>query len=262
MHNYIVFNGKNSVNNFGLVIDQQPESAHASKRGDLYQVAGRNGTFVREDGVFDNYEQVYDINFIGNAYSKGRDVATWLLGSSGYCRLEDSYESDYYRLARYAGPLNIESILLHCGRGSIVFDCQPQRYLKTGETAVTLFQNVNIASIVTQSATISNATSFQAKPLIKITGRGQIRIMSEGPDPGTEITDITLDLGAGSSDVNFDIDCDSYAMSIPSAITYHTTYPVLTTLFPGTNTISLTNVGLTNPGYVTKLEIVPRWWTI
>ena len=58
------------------------------------------------------------------------------------------------------------------------------------------------------------------------------------------------------------IDCASFEVSEPSWVTYKTLYPILPTLQPGRNQLSVTNVGTDKTGYITKLEIIPRWWTV
>ena len=123
---------------------------HASRRGDLISIPGRNGVIVREDGSFDTYEQEYQISFSQAAqnrdpYQTARDIAVWLLGSRGFCRLEDIFEPEYFRLARYSGA----------------FDVQPQRYLKSGETPI------SYEGDSTTSFAITNPTRFEARPLLK-----------------------------------------------------------------------------------------------
>lgn len=267
MHNYIVFNGKNSVNNFGLVIDQLPESAHASRHGDLYQIAGRNGTFVHEDGTFENYEQVYDVNFIGNAFSKGRDVATWLLGSRGYCRLEDSYEPDFYRLARYAGPLNIENVLQQGARASIVFDCRPERYLKSGETAITAMSNVYAAQSPSVTYDLVNPTGQVARPIIRVTGQGGIRFAVTPANASADVV-IEMAIGTTTTTVTVIIDCETYTVTdtsgndMSSRVSFvdQDGYPEFPKLQSGVTVVK--QIPFNGGGYIQSLEIVPRWWSL
>ena len=163
----IIFNGISSQD-FGLVVEKVPSSVHASRRGNLISIPGRNGVIVREDGSFDTYAQEYDIWFseskeYGNrsAYDMARDIAVWLLGASGFCRLEDDFEPEHYRLARYSGALDVDMILLQCGKARLTFDFQPQRYLKSGDTPISYEgDSSTVFSIV-------NPTKFEARPLLK-----------------------------------------------------------------------------------------------
>ena len=164
MRSTIYFDGKSSAD-FGLIVEYFPESVHAARRGELIPIPGRNGVIVREDGAFDTYSQQYQVwfrNTMGrDTYQKARDVAEWLLSASGFCRLEDTYEPEHFRLARFVGPLNIETVLCDHGRATLEFDVQPQRYLKSGETPI------SYEGDSTTTFSITNPTLFEARPLLK-----------------------------------------------------------------------------------------------
>lgn len=132
------FDGKNSAD-FGLLMASDPEAIHPARRGKSSQIVGRNGVFVREDGSYDTYTQTYDVMLDSQSdgvYARSRAVANWLLGSRGFCRLEDTFEPDVFKLARYAKQLSVENRLTRFGRAQIAFEVQPQRYLKSGEVEI------------------------------------------------------------------------------------------------------------------------------
>lgn len=161
----IYFNGKSSQD-FGLIVEQLPPSVHASRRGDSITVPGRNGVILREDGSFDTYTQEYIVWFSENEtnrnpYQTARDIAVWLLGASGFCRLEDTFEPEHYRLARFSGEFNVDTVLLNYGKAVLSFDVQPQRYLKSGENAISYEGDSSTAF------SIVNPTQFEARPLLK-----------------------------------------------------------------------------------------------
>lgn len=169
----IIFNGTSS-DDFGLVVEKLPPSIHAARRGDLISIPGRNGVIVREDGSFDTYQQEYKIWFNDSVqnhdvYEIARDIAVWLLGTPGFCRLEDVFEPDHFRLAKYSGEYNVDTVLMECGKATLVFDVQPQRYLKSGESPLTFTGGA--------IATIMNPTQFEARPLLKFSN------VSSSPSP-------------------------------------------------------------------------------
>lgn len=135
----ITFNGRSS-DEFGCTIEERPAHTRGSRRGELIEVPGRNGAMALEDGSYTTYTQSYVVAFKeGDAtppHRRAAQVAEWLLGSSGFCRLEDSFEPGFYRLARFSGPLNIGQVVNAYGRCTLEFECQPQRYLKTGEVRI------------------------------------------------------------------------------------------------------------------------------
>ena len=205
----ITFNGTSS-DDFGLIVEKLPPSVHASRRGDLISIPGRNGVIVREDGSFDTYQQEYQISFTQAAqsrdpYQTARDIAVWLLGSSGFCRLEDGFEPEHFRLARYAGEYNVDTVLMEYGKATLTFDVQPQRYLKSGETPLT-FQGGSVY-------TITNPTQFEARPLLKFTDTSSTP--SFVPVAITLNEDYIINSGGAVVDVSGDASMLGYAVSSP-----------------------------------------------
>jgi len=142
----IRFNGISSAD-FGCTIERRPNHTRGSRRGKLIEVPGRNGAAVLEDGSFTTYTQEYVMAFKEGdtmpPYKRAAQVAEWLLGSRGFCRLEDDFEPNVYRMARYAGALNIEQVADKYGQVVLEFECQPQRYSKVGETEISVESSVD-----------------------------------------------------------------------------------------------------------------------
>ena len=242
----IFYNGRPSTD-FGIIVEKYPPINHGSKRGEAYTIPGRNGTFYTEDGTYDNYIQPYDVAIIEKnrgAAARCADIAAWL-AVPGFLRLEDSFEPEYFKLARYAGPLNVEQIMGRYGRCTLEFECQPERWLKSGEIP-----------IVTTSATViggRNLTPNTTKPLLKIT-RSSSTTVSQGNQ-----TLFTIG-GYDSDDKDVIIDCaegtimSGGGVDLYGSTTFATDYHVFPTLKPGDNVIWATNS--------TRIEIVPRWYVL
>ena len=270
----ILFNGRPSTD-FEMIVTEYPVLSRGVRRGDAYQIAGRNGTRVREDDTFENYTMTYKVGFPEDQSGPSittAEIAEWLLGSRGYCRLEDSFEPEFYRLARYAGPLNVSQLLDKYGQAPLAFDCQPERYLKSGENAVKLFENVSDLSRPA-TAKIHNPTEFIAAPLIRITGTGEFLILKPAHHT-VDAMEIIVTLDSSEAET-IEIDCASYAIRTVSELAgsvvygeasgkvrYLTHYPTLARLDPGENTIQLELVDVLNQPNIQKFEIVPRWWTV
>ena len=274
MEDIILFNGRPSTD-FEMIVTEYPVLSRGVRRGDSYQIAGRNGTQIREDDTFENYTMTYKVAFPedrGPSVTTA-EIARWLLGSSGFCRLEDTFEPNFYRLARYAGPLNVSQLLDKCGEAPLAFDCQPERFLKSGEKAVMLFENVDLVrDSHGVSATIHNPTAFDAAPLIRFTGTGSFVITKPAQHAADAMQiGVTLD---NDNAQTIEIDCKSYAVNYvetvagaemrsnaSAAIRYLTTYPTLTRLAEGENIVRLEPFDVMHPAQLTKFEIIPRWWT-
>lgn len=259
----IWFNGVSSAD-LGLIVEAYPVSAHGTRRGEPQQIAGRNGYFVSEEGTFDNYVQPFAVAIREGmdrpAHLRCADVAKWLLGSSGYCRLETSFEPEHFRFARFAGPINIEQIMGRWGRCTLEFDCQPQRYLINGEKPVdvleTLWQEPWFS--------IKNPTGFTARPLLRMFAIGtDIRITFKIGDEENEIG-----LNFGDGDIIF-IDCETYrAYNIngepcDSRLSFYTgPYHEFFKLGPGHTDITTAVASSGDYDQIVEFEIIPRWWTL
>lgn len=263
MEDMILFNGRSSTD-FEMIVTEYPVLSRGVRRGDSYQIAGRNGTQIREDNTFENYIMTYKVGFpegqIGPSATTA-EIAKWLLGSRGYCRLEDSFEPDFYRLARYAGPLNISQLLDKYGTAPLTFDCQPERYLKTGEKAVTALESV--PPLMAASFELSNPTGQIARPLIRITGQGELQFAVDAV--GYERVAVRVLLETKNTVI---IDSDTYKVTYPDGAEANNavdlknglSYPIWPVLGPGVNTIS--NIQRNTGGVIEKLEIIPRWWSL
>ncbi|MEY8515320.1 hypothetical protein AALC25_00060 [Lachnospiraceae bacterium 29-84] len=131
----IVFNGKSSKD-YGIQVEHPPGYQTPARDYEMIHVPGRNGDILIDNGSFQNVDREYQIA-VG---SKGEDftgmankISEWLHSASGYARLEDSYEPEYYRMASCADGITVENLLRHAGRATLTFNCKPQRFLKSGE---------------------------------------------------------------------------------------------------------------------------------
>lgn len=232
----IVYNGKNS-HDLGIVVEEVPNLSRPARKFDSYVVPGRSGTIIEQYDAYDNITKKYNIwftdYFYKNLYSpvKAREVAEWLYTSSGYMKLEDDFEPEYFRLAYFNGPLDIENLMQKYGKTTISFECRPERYLKSGD------------EWINSPSKIINPFLFDAKPLLKIEGSGTITVTIQGQTfTLTNITDYVY------------VDCeamDCYRQSAENMNSHFSgTFPKLK---PGNNNISISS-GI--------IKVKPRFWTI
>lgn len=232
----ITFNSISS-NDYGVVVQRRPNMIHAARSVDSVTIPGRNGDLLIDNNRFNNYTQTYEVyckSTRGLIQEAVTSFSAWLLSPAGYRRLEDSYESDYYRMARFVGPVDAENLINTFGTCELQFDCQPQRWLKSGEETIT---------VLTSAYRLSNPTDFDARPLIRVYGTGTLTV-------GSRIVEIN------ACDTYVDLDCE-----LQDAFKSGTNcngdievgeFPILS---PGTNNIQIS-------GSITQLTITPRWWTI
>ena len=235
MRNYLTFAGKD-CRDFGVYISGQGTFSAPARAYEFIDVPGRNGALVGTDKRLENLELTYPAFAYANFREAIRGFRSFLLSQVGYKRLVDTYHPDEFRLACYAGPFEPDVMKTNrAGTFDIVFNCKPQRYLISGETA----------QVLTETGTVYNPTLFDAQPLIRVYGSGTLRIGA---------STITV---AQSTHEYIDIDCelmDAYngATNCNSLIMLSSNdFPVLP---PGETGISFTGI--------TRVEITPRWWQL
>ena len=219
-----------------VIVERYPSISIPARKQEKVSVPGRNGDILIQTDAFENVPQRYDI-YISAEKPKlpriARLVTEWLC-VKGYQRLEDSYFLDSFRLASYAGSLEIENILNRFGRASIEFDCKPQRFLLDGE----------IVAKYTGAGEIVNPTPFASAPLIKVNGSGSGTVT---------IGSTTVSLTGISGYVYLDSDIqDAYKGLENKNASMTGNFPKIES---GLQVVSFT-------GGITSLEITPRWWTL
>ena len=233
----VIFNGISSQD-LHIQVQTEPDYDFPEKDYEVTHVPGRNGDIVIDQGSWQNVSRKYNLamDAVKISYTEvASKLVQWLHSASGYARLEDSYEPDFYRMAMYKDSGSISNIYNKAGQIEVEFTCKPQRYFKSGE----------VADIFTTSTEYRNPTDFPAKPLIKIHGSGS----------GT--------VGIGMYTVTINDILDGMIVDSEQQDTYKdqtncnsrvsiAEYPKLAS---GNNAISIS-------GGVTSIEIIPRWWTL
>lgn len=235
MVSYFIYNGKSSLE-FNIGIEQCRSYPSAARSIERQTIPGRAGELLRDTGTYTNVTQPYEIYFKGKVdgmTAAASKIVQWLMSVQGYCRLEDSYEPDCYRLASYAGPFDAVNWMNLYGRTTIEFDCMPQHWLKSGETPVS----------VTNGQHLQNDWQ-PALPLLQLTGvgDGELTVGSStititGIDGGLTIDSDTQNAYDGTTNKN-------------SIITVSGGFPVLAT---GETIVTFS-------GGITAVQITPRWW--
>lgn len=231
----IIFNNKSSAD-CRIQVAHPPGYAYPERDYTITHIPGRNGDIIQDNGCYKNVERTYEVSFDAlneDFATYANVVSAWLHSTTGYARLEDSYEPNYYRMATYQESNIFENLYNQAGTATIVFECKPQRFLKTGDNTITI-QN---------SLTIMNPTGFEAYPLFKVTGTSGVLTVNGNSITFSSIDDFVM------------LDCelqDAYKENINKNSTISGMFPVLKT---GSNTISWT-------GDISSVTMKPRWWTI
>lgn len=235
--NSLTFDGENSLD-YGVYITGNAVYNAPERVVDMITIPGRNGALSLDQGRFENITVTYPAGTFGSSQSEFAsaisDFRNALASRHNYVRIEDDYHTDEFRLGLYKSGLEVDPVSMNrAGEFDIVFDCKPQRFLKSGENVYTR----------TASGSINNPTLFEARPLLVVTGTGNLTV--NGVQIAISATPTTIDCEAmeaynGTKSRNSDI------VLTPNK------FPILK---PGNNTITLGSG-------ITKVEITPRWWRI
>lgn len=161
-HKRLYFNGKWS-DELDLVIQSDPVYNYPEKDVTATHVPGRNGDILIDTGSYKNVSRSYSLGVgfkSGTTFiSNSEEIIQWLKTADGYSRLEDDYDPDVYRYARYSASGSLTNLYDEATTISVQFECKPQRFLKDGE---------NEMDISVPSGVIVNPTEYEALPKIEI----------------------------------------------------------------------------------------------
>lgn len=191
------FDGTSS-RNYGVYITGEAVYNAPERDVEMITIPGRNGTFAMDKGRFENITVSYPASIAASTEADYRqalsDFRNFLCSKKGYVRLSDDYNPDEYRMAVYKSGLEVTTAQLRAGEFDIVFECKPQRFLTSGETAATVANN----------GTLTNPTAFDASPTLQVTGYGNITANGyEIELANTTVGAVTLADPTDSSSVTF-----------------------------------------------------------
>lgn len=246
-----------SSEDVGVVVERFPDQPGPARRLETVQIPGRNGDLIIDSGAYDNYTQEYEVYFhagINRTPHAARKVRAWLAASTSYQRLDDSYDPEYFRMAYYAGPSDIENIMNEFGRMTISFVCKPQRWRKDGENIVTLEGKAETGQYT--GGTLYNFEQFASLPYMKVYGSDEggeilVRHFDENGDMDKS-NSLTIKSITGYIEIDSETQ-NAYRGTLNANDTV--SIAEFPQLLPGKNQI------LYNSG-IDKIEIKPRWWTI
>lgn len=238
--NYFIFNGTSS-NSLNLMVDGLETYGAPGRRLEKVTVPGRNGDILIEEGTYENYIARYLITVKDDIQNKARTLANWLLSSRGYCRLEDSYNPNSYRMAAmYTNVSYAINNLIESGTCTLEFDCKPQRYLKSGEDLVSISPS--------SYEDFTNPTAHTALPLIYVDAGGSQFTVGTNVVTFTMVPD-TIIVDCETMETYFEQGGGSAANLVTFSEVY---YPEI----PGGETVRVSTAA------DTTIEIAPRWWEL
>lgn len=220
----------------GIQLQAPIEFSEAVPIVEAQTIPGRNGDLILETGSYENRGASASCFCLQKDVEKAISLAgRFLMGEKGYRRLETSDDPDHYWMARVENSPQIAMRLRTLAPFEIGFDCKPQRFLKSGESAISF----------ASSGTIENPYGQTAKPLVTIYGQGdgvftigEYSVSIKGMDGVLYLDSETQNAYNDDGNQNNKINA-----------------PVFPMIESGENVVGFT-------GGITSVEIVPRWWEV
>lgn len=202
-------------------------------------VAGRSGDLHVYTGAWKNLKGTVSCYLAGEQGNLSASERLAILGAflkptEGYQKLKVDTDEGYYRMARVVAMPENAVRLGFLAPFSLTFDCKPQHYLDSGDEEVT----------ATNGGTITNPTSQQSFPIIRLEGSGAGSITVNGHTVSVTNADgaiIDSELMKGYTQGTGDL-----------VVARGSDFPVLNA---GANSISWT-------GGVSGAYITPRWFEV
>jgi len=239
--NYFEYKGIRS-SDMGIRIESKNVFSGPEYEMDFLSIPGRDGDLIAGGGRFPNVQVTYSVFIPAKTTSelaqKITTVKNWLYsGLNSYHTLSDTYDTDFFRHAVYAGKLDIEDEMNRIGIFTVSFSCKPYRYDETGTVSTTLSASGDV---------LLNPYPFISRPILRIegNGKGTLTIQSEGNNATWNFTDIDGYVEVDSEQMNFYKDAEPKNDTVSGE-----GFPLL---FPGENAISFS-------GGITAVSVIPRW---
>ena len=256
-HEYFTYDSLKSCD-YGVWISGENTFVAPERDVEIIEVPGRNGTLSIDNGRWKNIQFVYPCFMSGDFLTNFQTFKAKLLTKKGYLKLEDTYHSGYYRMARVrAGIVPKPGAYNKSAKFNVAFDCWPQLFLTSGDTVQTIVSSGSITggpADVGATPALPEITIYLKNPTTYSAKTGSITV-------GTRTISFTsLPYLSGYSD-EVTINCEEKEITqetitpgIPVSVASYFTGD-----FPN---LTQQTVSVSYSGDIRKLEIKPRWWTI
>ena len=176
--------GNVTSSTYGIYVSGEGLFNAPVRSAEVISIPGRNGAYILDEGKFENITVTYRVfnqeKSLNDFRTKLANLRNALCSQIGYQRLTDTFHPNEYRMAAFIDGVEVKPVEYNtASEFEIKFECKPQRFLTSGETAQT----------ITSGSTITNPTLFDARPQLQLWGVGTISL------GGNEITLVGEDIG-------------------------------------------------------------------
>ncbi|MCD8049050.1 MAG: hypothetical protein LUG52_05510 [Clostridia bacterium] len=165
---YLTFNGKSSKD-FLLYLSAPGIYNSPSPDVEATSIPGLNGDLIQNNAKsgmrrFQNVDIKYEAFFFNGLPRKTAAVKSWLLSPTGYCKLQDTYAPDFFRMGMCTSAVEFDVSRQKTAEMEMVFNCKPQRWSVEGQKPI---------SLTASGEVLRNPFDFYSQPLISVQGAGE-----------------------------------------------------------------------------------------
>jgi predicted phage tail component-like protein len=227
------FGGKNSYDDFGILIAERPSIPSPKRRVNTINIPGRDSNLIFDEKTYEDITLTVEcsVKEKQSLADKIDEIKGWLF-ETGQSDLIFSFQDDKKYIAQVINSIDFKQIYKYFSEFPIIFNCKPFKYAVENNT-------INIIETGTK---ISNIGTIESEIIISIYGSGDIvfKVNEE---------QISLEDISSKIIINSVIqDCyDDKGNNLNDKMTGE-----FLKLKPGENIIEWS-------GSVTKVEVIPNW---
>lgn len=236
---YLTFDGKSSKD-FQLYLSGPGVYDSPAVDVSTTSVPGRNGDILSENAKaghrrYKNVDIKYKAFFFRGLPAKTAAVKSWLLSATGYRKLQDTYDPDFFRMAVCTSTLSFDVTRQYLAEMELTFHCKPQRWSVEGQRSISL----------SNGDTLRNPYAFHSQPIFTVRGMGG----------GV--------LYVGEESITIYNISDSVTLNCETHNAYHSGGFCNDTISSGDfPELPQGNTKISWSGGITAVEVTPRWWTL
>lgn len=215
--------------------------------GSFVSIPSRNGALFVDEGRYEDMSHSYDI--IALDPEEGKNIINAIARKTGHHRLEDSFNQDEFYQAIFVSAVEVRTETDRQSlKYALTFTRKPQRFLKSGETEITIPSQGG-------GYNLTNPTLFESKPLLMVKGYGDINIDDQVISiDNVVIGDVLLSNGVQLADTTTGTLANMVTVGVVGFDQAKVNTGDTITLQPTTYTINITENNL-SPSYHIEAEV-------
>ncbi|KRN88203.1 BF2992 family fimbrillin-A clan protein [Ligilactobacillus acidipiscis] len=229
------FNGHKS-SDFNMYINSDYELASTTPDYQAVEIPGRDGDLLIPNNRFKSFKQDFPITYIGSyddSIKKIEAAKQLMLQDTNWHDMSFSFDPDFIYCASFVGEFRVKKSAAYLTQ-TLSFNVMPYKYLTTGQTYQT----------ITDGYELNNLGTILAKPIIKITGKGDCTI---------KIGNRSVSLKGIDGGIVMDSDSQLCTNLAGTRTQFDKMYGDFIDIAMGKQTVKITGDN------ITKAELLPRW---